>query len=54
MPDLGQIKVTPLVPKFVSKLTNDEYKKQIALHFARLQMGLNDLKLLIDEYIEQY
>jgi hypothetical protein len=45
--------IVPLVPKRYPP-TKDQFKRELELRFNRLQMGLNDLRLLIDEYVDQF
>lgn len=48
-------RVTPIVPKFEKKktITRDQFARETQLRFDRLQMQMNDLKLLIFDFLEQ-
>lgn len=48
-------RTVPIVPKYPKPkpLPREQFAKEIELRINRLQMQLNDLQLLVREYLEQ-
>ncbi len=52
MPDLNR--VTPLVPKrYPKEISDQQFHREVQVRFEKLEQGLNDLKKLIFQYMDQ-